>query len=129
MGSVSGKRILVVEDDADIVELFTLVLGVTNEVEVASNGQEALAKINADGNYDLIISDFNMPRMGGAALHNEIKAIDPTLAGRMMFVSGQPADAEVQQLLGTDKPRFICKPFSVKELRTKVEAYFQEQLS
>src|ERR1051326_9164305 len=76
MTALHGKRILIVEDDEDIVELLVTVLDEeSNNIEVALNGSEALAKIHTDSNYDLIISDFRMPQMDGLSLLNEIKTI------------------------------------------------------
>src|SRR5690348_1925704 len=105
MLTITGKQILIVEDDEDIVELFLIVMQEGNQVDIASNGEEALLKIRANKDYDLIISDFHMPVMDGARLHNEIKSFNPQLAQRMFFVSGEQADSEMHQLIGVDKLR------------------------
>jgi CheY-like chemotaxis protein len=127
MLSVTGKQILIVEDDEDIVDLFLIVMQEGNQVDVANNGAEALTKIRANKDYDLIISDFHMPLMDGARLHNEIKLFNPKLAQRMFFVTGEQADSEMHQLIGVDKFRFLCKPFGIKDLRQKIENFFNER--
>lgn len=62
------KKILIVEDDQDIREVIADVLTHENfEVDCAEDGLEATKKL-AVQSYDLIISDFRMPKMDGAQL-------------------------------------------------------------
>jgi len=64
------KKILLAEDDQDIREVIADVLLNENfEVDCADNGLEATKKL-ATQSYDLLISDFRMPKMDGAQLLN-----------------------------------------------------------
>lgn len=85
-GSILKKRLLVVDDEQNILEL--LVQGLMSagyEVDGASDGLEALSMVNSK-RYDLIISDINMPRMPGTTFFNMIKAINyPSL---FVFLTG-----------------------------------------
>src|ERR1019366_10067619 len=68
------RRILVIDDDPDIVRLFALVLGKRGDiVDVAANGREALAKV-VEGRPEIIFLDLMMPELDGfeivEALHS-----------------------------------------------------------
>ena len=59
------RRILVIDDDPDIVRLFALVLGKRGDiVDVAANGREALAKV-VEGRPEIIFLDLMMPELDG----------------------------------------------------------------
>jgi CheY-like chemotaxis protein len=59
-------RVLLVDDDEDILESWRLLLGDRFDVETASDGQEALARVEAE-RFDVIVLDLMMPVMDGAA--------------------------------------------------------------
>ena len=62
------KRVLVVEDSLEVAETMRLTLaGRGHEVEVAIDGREALKRFKP-GHYDLVITDYNMPRMNGVEM-------------------------------------------------------------
>jgi CheY-like chemotaxis protein len=123
MSEVKGKRILIVEDDEDIVELLMIVVGEeNNRIDIAANGSDALAKIKCESNYDLIISDFHMPLMNGIQLHQQIRAINAQQAERMFFISGEQLHFD----LGV-RVRFLLKPFGIKDLRQQIVKFFNEQ--
>lgn len=125
MLSISDKRILIVEDDEDVIDLLAIVLGENNnEIEMASNGPEALTKIIRQPPFDLIISDFHMPGMTGFELVSEIGAINPIFLKRLLFISGEKIDHELKNLLGKETI-FLLKPFGISALRTAVEQFFQ----
>jgi CheY-like chemotaxis protein len=127
MASISGKKILVVEDDTDIVDLFLIILGENeNHIDVAANGHEALEKLKLARDYDLIISDYHMPQMDGGSLHAAIRSIDPALAARMFFISGERVDLVNPNVRKHDTPRFLAKPFGIKELRQRIEEFLEQ---
>ena len=67
-------KILLVDDDPFVGEMMAMVLQSCDyEVETAENGVEALAKFDALGDIALVISDMNMPRMGGLELFGQIR--------------------------------------------------------
>ncbi len=105
------KRILVADDDEIIVSLVKEILeGEGFKVEVARDGMEGLEKIKKDG-YDAIISNMNMPRMKGDKLYLEVKGLSPTLAKKIIFISGIINDF----IKSTGNP-YLRKPFSREEL-------------
>src|SRR5947208_16254859 len=79
-GPTTGKRLLVVEDDADVRHALTLFLeGAGHTVRTAANGREALEQLHANGRPDLIVLDLAMPVMNGWEFRGHQRR-DPALA-------------------------------------------------
>jgi two-component system chemotaxis response regulator CheY len=71
-----AQRVLVVDDSATMVLSLKTALGMNGfEVETASNGQEALNKLKSGIKPNLILTDINMPIMGGMELIGKVRAI------------------------------------------------------
>ncbi len=108
---VRGQRILVVEDEVPVREILRMMLEVEGyQVTEAGDGAEALT-LFSNGRFDLVITDFEMPRMKGNVLAVGIKQLAPSTPILMISASagarlepGNPVDA----LLG--------KPFLVEDL-------------
>lgn len=67
------RRVLLVEDSVEVADTIKLTLmDAGHEVEVASDGREALKRFKP-GHYDLIITDYNMPRMNGVEMAEIIR--------------------------------------------------------
>src|SRR5882724_3900076 len=70
----TGVRTLLVEDEANMVRTLAKILERRGYVvDAAANGEEALQRLSA-ANYDLVITDLNMPVMDGMQLLREMKA-------------------------------------------------------
>ena len=118
--SIINKRILAVDDDADILKLLEMRLKAAGyEVQVASNAEEALAKI-AMSRPALVISDLRMPGMDGLSLFDAIHQQDPALPVIIITAHGsipEAVDATQRGVFG-----FLTKPFDSKALLNQVEA-------
>jgi two-component system cell cycle sensor histidine kinase/response regulator CckA len=107
------ERILLVEDDPAVRDFaVSLLADLGYQVTAASDGIEARAIVEREGlnGYELLLTDVVMPRLGGAALAQELRERDPGLA--VLFVSGYARnDSQVAALLG---PRclYLQKPFT-----------------
>jgi CheY-like chemotaxis protein/curved DNA-binding protein CbpA len=116
------KRVLVVDDDEATVALLRKILIAEQwQVETASSGRQALAKI-CPGNYDLIISDLNMPDVNGVELYQAAIQADPRLARRFVFVSGYADSCSVKAFLLDSGCPGIRKPIRLEEFRRVVRA-------
>jgi len=113
-------KILLVEDEEALRVLNAR--GLTSrgyDVLEAGNGVEALEVFNREGGkIDLVVSDVMMPEMDGPTLLKELRQRNPAL--KIVFVSGYAEDA-----FGKNKPEgqfdFLAKPFTLKQLVTKVK--------
>ena len=105
------KRILIVEDWDILADLEKEILeGEGFEVEIATGGVEGLERIKGNV-YDVIISDFQMPQMGGDEFYLEVRRLSQGLEKRIIFISAIISDS-----IGSTGNRFLAKPFSRQEL-------------
>jgi len=115
------RRILVVDDDADIQALTSTVLaGAGYEVTLASNGSEALRALH-DAGFDLMLLDINMPDMSGWETLRLLRADEAfaDLPVVMFSVKGQVRDkVHAMQEGAVD---YITKPFVIDQLLARVE--------
>ena len=116
------KYILVVDDEADLVELVSYNLRKEGFiVESASDGESALKKIKK-GNYDLLILDLMLPGIQGIELCRIVRN-DPKNSGLpiiMLTAKGEEIDRIVGLEMGADD--YMTKPFSPRELAARVKA-------
>lgn len=112
-------RILVVDDEANIVELEKLYLGREGyQVESAANARDALASV-ASFNPDLIVLDIMLPDMDGLEVCRQVRAKSgvPIL---MLSARREDVDRIVGLELGADD--YLTKPFNPHELVARVKA-------
>ena len=114
------KRVLLIDDDIDVLMGLQLVLEEQFHVEVASQPNHALRMLEASV-FDAIVVDLMMPAMDGARLIEHIRARKLSSAP-IILMSAYP-DAEVTaQLSGAADS--ICKPFDVEVLENKLHRLF-----
>jgi CheY-like chemotaxis protein len=114
--NLSDKSILVTDDSA-IMRMF-LIMNMRRMLRVniteAVNGQDALAKL-MKGKFDLLLTDMNMPEMGGAELvrfvRNGLKSDMPIV---IITTKGESNDRDLGMKLGANA--YLTKPVDVKEL-------------
>src|ERR1039457_4952978 len=109
------KRILFVEDNPMLLQMYVLMLSVQNEaweVATAENGQKALA-VMEQSNFDVVVSDMRMPGMSGVELLAAVKTRHPQTS--RIIVSGIGDQEEVARSLDATH-QFLPKPFNVKLL-------------
>ena len=110
-----GKKILVAEDEPALAQLLnSLLTPLKAHVVHVNDGLEALASAQQD-QWDLIISDIQMPGMTGIELHQRLALEDSTLANRMILITGS-TQAQRETLLPKSNAQLLYKPFSRNEL-------------
>jgi two-component system NtrC family sensor kinase len=111
-----GARILLVEDERPLAA--AVADGLTDaglEVEHAGDGEEAFARVR-QANFDAVICDLKMPRVDGMMLYRAIAAATPTLARRVIFVTGDVAGTDAERFLEESGCRWLAKPFRLADL-------------
>jgi DNA-binding NtrC family response regulator len=104
------ERILVVDDELDMLMLLKMMIedNTDYEVETTNNPSEAL-KLLADKEYDLVISDLKMPGMDGMELFDELRGIKPDIPLIIITAYGSLGTADEAMKKGISD--FITKPF------------------
>ncbi|THF65543.1 response regulator [Pseudothauera nasutitermitis] len=120
------KKILIVDDEQNIViSLEFLMKREGYEVSVASDGEEAVARIRAE-QPDLVLLDVMMPKKGGFEVCQEVKS-DAALKGvRILMLTAKGRDTEVAKGLAMGADAYMTKPFSTKDLVEKVRGLLAE---
>lgn len=113
---VGRKRILLVEDEPNIVESLRFILEQSGfAVDVVSDGSIALARVSTDS-PDAVVLDIMLPGMNGFDVLRAIRG-DPKLAALPVIVltaKGQPNDRKLAETIGATA--FITKPYSNAEV-------------
>jgi two-component system cell cycle sensor histidine kinase/response regulator CckA len=113
--------ILLVEDEEGLRALNARGLASRGYTVIeAGNGFEALAELDKQGGrVDLVVSDVVMPEMDGPTLMKELRRRSPDV--KIIFVSGYAEDAFEKNLSDATEFEFLSKPFTLKQLVTKVK--------
>jgi signal transduction histidine kinase len=112
----SGGSVLLVEDEAPLASAVADALADAGyTVEVAGNGEEALVKVSAH-TFDVVVCDLKMPRLDGRAFYQRLAATWPTLAQRVIFVTGDVAGTDAEEFLELSGRPWLAKPFRLGEL-------------
>lgn len=123
--SLNGLSILLVEDN-EMNQFFTkkILENFGVEVEIASNGLEALEKILLK-NYDLILMDLQMPEMDGFETTARIRAIEGLKFKKIPIIAlTAEAFTDVQsKAIDTGFTDYITKPYNPKDLYSKIAKY------
>jgi CheY-like chemotaxis protein len=116
------KRILIADDEEIVRTLLLQALKPHNyEVDVVENGLEAVSHIDKKS-YDLVITDYVMPKMDGLELTRRIKSKHPSTPILVITGSGP-----VHDLLKSGATAYIMKPFKIFELQDMVETILKEE--
>lgn len=117
----SMKKIMVVDNEPDIVDLTRTVLEIGGyQVIPAYSGEECLRKIE-EGDVDLILLDIMMPGMSGWDVFNRIKGKYDSVKVAFMSVL-EISDKRKQVLLDEGLSDYIMKPFDKDTLLNKVDS-------
>jgi PleD family two-component response regulator len=121
--SIKNKRVMLVEDEDDIVMLFEMILGSDAGLKLDSFTEPFAALNNfISGSYDLIMIDVTMPKMNGFELYHEIRKLDDKV--KVCFLTaGETHDEEVRKesFPELDINCFIRKPIANQDLIQRVK--------
>jgi PAS domain S-box-containing protein len=108
-------RILVVDDEAPMCELLRHALA-PHEVVTETEGPAALERLRAGERFDLIFCDVMMPQMTGQLFYEQLRALAPAIADRVVFMTGGAFTPGTRDfLLHVANPR-LEKPFDLPAL-------------
>ncbi len=120
------KRVLVVDDDEQIVELFLDILGRDDrfEVQTAATGYDA-GVLTEQFRPHLVLLDYMLPDINGNLVCDRIRA-NPDLAGtKIIIVSGVVKPEEIDALMESGADDFVKKPFDIGELIERMKGLLE----
>ena len=113
------KRILIIEDDPEIIKLLELHLSdVSYETTMAIDGIEGL-KLALENDYDLILLDLTLPGLDGVEICRKLRATKNTPV-IMLTAKSEEIDRVLGLEIGADD--YMTKPFSIRELLARIKA-------
>ncbi len=117
-------HILLAEDDQSMRDFLTLALTKAGHtVKGTADGLEALAELEKDSAYDLLLTDIVMPGMDGIELSQRATKISAEL--KVMFITGFAAVALGENGRRTGEAKVLSKPFHLKELVGQVNSLLE----
>ena len=125
MAEASAKKVLVVEDDKDILQLVKMYLD--NEgfrTVTASNGTEALRQARSE-HPDLVVLDLMLPEVDGLEVCKKLRMAPQTAMVPIIMLTAkrEESDTVVGLELGADD--YVGKPFSPRALMARIKALFR----
>ena len=120
--AASPINVLIVDDYKTMLRIIRNLLKQIDfeNVEEASDGNEALAKLHA-GNFGLIISDWNMEPMTGLQLLQHVRADAKLKTTPFIMVTAESKTENVIVAKQAGVSNYIVKPFNAETLRSKIQ--------
>ncbi|MBU1112849.1 MAG: hybrid sensor histidine kinase/response regulator [Candidatus Omnitrophica bacterium] len=112
-------RVLVVDDEVEAREFIRRYL-TRNDFEVSSAGNGLLGlRLLSRNNFDVLISDINMPRMNGVEFSRRARALHPQLV--IIFLTGQAALKTAQEAIKIGVHEYLAKPVELEHLKDSIQ--------
>jgi len=120
-----NKKIIFVEDSPTMRRIIMNSLAKIGfqDVVQAENGLDALEKIE-DKNFDMVITDWNMPEMNGAELVTELRSRDKYKATPILMVTTRGMQDDVMSAIKMGVNGYVVKPFTPDVLKKKISEIF-----
>jgi DNA-binding response OmpR family regulator len=113
------KRILVVDDEEDILGLLSELLQRWGfEADTVTNGREALERFRGR-DFDLVLTDLKMPDMDGLELLRRIREENPRVP--VLMLTGFPTVDSAVQAIQEGAYDYLIKPINPEELRFRIQ--------
>ncbi len=122
---MDDKRVLFVEDSPTMRRIISnslKKLGI-KEIEDAENGVDALEKIQKS-EFDLILTDWNMPEMNGEELVEHLRKLDKYKNVPILMITTRGMEEDVMAAIKLGVNGYIVKPFTPEVLRKKMLELF-----
>ncbi|MCA9400936.1 MAG: response regulator [Candidatus Omnitrophica bacterium] len=123
MPTVQTKKILLVEDEPDILELFAVRLEINGfEVVQASDGSEAMESVKKM-DPDLIVLDLMLPKIDGYELCRMLRFEDKTTDVPIIILSALTQDYNKEKAFEVGATEYLTKPLDLSLLVEKINEY------
>jgi CheY-like chemotaxis protein/two-component sensor histidine kinase len=119
-------RVLVIDDEEGLCSAIQRILESEHDVTTVNSAAEALALLEVEPPFDLILCDLMMPEKTGMDLYAELGQSQPDLAAKMVFMTGGAFTENASRFLEQNPGRAIDKPFKPSALRERVRSLVGE---
>ena len=118
-----GKKLLVVDDEQDILEFLKVILEDEGYIVVTTDKDDYLEQLNNDIPPDLILLDMLLSGKDGREIVKYLKMNDKTKQIPVIMFSAHPDAQEVTRQAGADD--FVAKPFEIDQLLNKIAQHLK----
>ncbi|MBI4304563.1 MAG: response regulator [Chloroflexi bacterium] len=115
-----AKKILIVEDEENILELLSAIFGDHYGVSCARDGEEGLRMAREDS-PDIVLLDVRLPKVNGYEVCRQVKSDPSTSHAKVLMLSGMVQNADLREAEEAGADGYVAKPFSPMELVKRVE--------
>ena len=122
--TVTGGRLLVVDDSRDMRRFLEGLLRDTWEIQTAGDGEEALAALSS-GQFDVVLADVMMPRLDGFGLLRAIRSSPALSSLSVVMLSASAEEAARIEGLDAGADDYLVKPFPPRELRARLNTQLE----
>jgi CheY-like chemotaxis protein len=129
MSETTGRRVLVIDDEPELIDLIKLMLARSrnDQVIAACDGQEGLVKAEQDP-PDLIILDIMMPELDGWEVYARLKAI-PSLANiPVLFQAALASSHAYPLMMQAGAQGYLCLPYRPQDLLAARDAALKGEM-
>lgn len=124
-GNGDAMRMLIVDDEADIVNMLSEYFEMEGfEVVTAGGGVEALSAASSGPAFDIVLLDVNMPDMDGYAVCRRIREY---MGCPILFLTARLEDADQLDGFAAGADDYVTKPFSLEVLGRRVAAHLTRE--
>lgn len=110
IAKLQSVKILFVEDETDLINIISDTLNkLKTNFKTAQNGKLALEEFNKENDFDLIVTDINMPVMNGLELIENIRKVNTEIPVVIMSAHTEPEYIKSAEELGVTN--YLLKPF------------------
>ncbi len=121
-GARRRLRVLVIEDDIGVARTLARALAKECDVDILTDGREAIDRLSTEHGYDLVLCDLMMPTVTGADVYREVMTKRPESADRFVFITGGAFTDDGRRFLETVDAPIVRKPFDLRAVRALVRS-------
>ena len=115
-------RVLIIDDSRAMQAILSKIMGeVGFETETASDGLEALQRLETEGFVDLILVDWNLPEMNGYEFVCKVRSQSKFDPVRLIMVTTETEHENVSKALEAGADEYVMKPFTKATIVEKLE--------
>jgi CheY-like chemotaxis protein len=121
-------RILIVDDEPLLGQTLTFAFSGRHDMVLATSGREALARLEENPAFDLVLCDLMMPDVSGTKVFEVVESAHPELVPRFAFMTGGAFTEKAQEFLERYRGRCIDKPFTISDVEHLLTTLAEPQL-